>query len=89
MEIEIGKHYIMSYRNWRGEIRDRKVKVVGLHFKVCPFHSKDNALYVSVFDLEKEVVRDFLPADIRSVREYVNRWQEYHKGMTATEEEQI
>lgn len=67
MELEVGRRYKVLYRNYKGEWAWRKIEVIGFNFKVNTFHSPQEALYVTVLDVEREVVRDFKPSDIRAV----------------------
>lgn len=81
MELLVGRTYRILYRNYRGEVRWREVKILGLTFKVSSFHSDKPALYLSVLDKERQVVRDFKPDDCIEVTEIANRWKRMWEKM--------
>lgn len=68
MELIVGRHYRLLYRNYKGEWAWRHVEILGFNFKKNTYHHLEERLYVSVLDLDRQVVRDFKPDDIRAVK---------------------
>lgn len=73
----VGRTYRVLYRNYKGEVRWREVKILGMTFKISNFHSSKPSLYLSVLDKERQVVRDFNPSDVLDTQLITNRWKRF------------
>jgi hypothetical protein len=53
-----------KYKNWKGEISDRKVLPITVWFGSTEYH-KEPQLFLKAFDVDKQVERDFALKDIQ------------------------
>lgn len=53
------------YKNWRGEIGERKIIPLGVKFSKNKFH-KEEQWFLRVWDLDREEYRDYSIKDILS-----------------------
>jgi len=63
MKPAIGSIFKINYKNYRGEIGIRKIKINSFHVGSNEYH-KEHQLLIEAIDLERQVERIFAAKDI-------------------------
>lgn len=58
-----GESVTFTYRNWRGEVAERRVRIIGIRFGSTEWHPEPQLL-LRAFDIDKGEEREFAVADI-------------------------
>jgi predicted DNA-binding transcriptional regulator YafY len=53
------------YRNWKGEIRERRIVPYNIFFGTTVWHDQEPQWFLTATDVEKNAIRKFAMKDIR------------------------
>jgi hypothetical protein len=65
--VKEGSIVIFDYKNWQGVHSTRRVLVKGFFYGFTTYHPHEDQLFLSGFDLDKSVNRDFSVSDITNL----------------------
>jgi hypothetical protein len=65
-ELEPPEEYKFTYKNWRGEIAQRHVKVMSIWYGTTQWHPEPQ-WFMHALDLDKKEIRDFAMRDMKDV----------------------